>query len=179
MPALVASFGEFALLSHFGDGLPRDLDEFYCCLLDALRDRAMTAGRFTDWAGAGLGDGKASHVERLFGFVLEQRSRCDACGDSAATAVRYSFDRVLRLPVPESAERGRVWTTTELYYARVAPTEVELACRRCSGRTSHREQARLLTQPNVLLLQVQRRRGRVHVRLAAVQERLRTRAPRL
>ena len=70
--------------------------------------------------------------------------------------MRYGFDRVLRLPVPESTGRGRVWTTTELYYARVAPTEVELGCRRCSGRTSHREQARLLTQPNVLLRQVQR-----------------------
>ena len=80
----------------------------------------MTAGRFADWAGAGLGDGKASHVERLFNFVLEQRSRCDTCGDSAATAVRYGFDRVLRLPVPESTERGRVWTTTELYYARAS-----------------------------------------------------------
>ena len=108
VPPLVATFGEFAGLGRFGDGLQHDLEEFCCCLLYALRDREVTAGRFADWAGAGLGDAKASHVERLFSFVLEQRSRCDACGGSAATAVRYSFDRVLRLPVPESAERGRV-----------------------------------------------------------------------
>ena len=77
----------------------------------------------------------------------------------AATAVRYGFDRVLHLPLPELSERGRVWTTTELYYERAAPSKVELECRECSVRTPHREQARLLTQPNVLLLQVQRRRG--------------------
>ena len=73
--------------------------------------------------------------------------------------MRYGFDRVLHLPLPELSERGRVWTTTELYYERAAPSKVELECRECGVRTPHREQARSLTQPNVLLLQVQRRRG--------------------
>ena len=154
MPALVASFGDFAGLARFGDGLQHDLVDLCSSLLGALRDREVAAGRSADWAGVGLDDGKASHVERLFGFVLERRNRCEACGELAATAVRYGFDRVLHLPLPELSERGRVWTTTELYYERAAPSKVELECRECGVRTSHHEQARLLTQPNLSLIHI-------------------------
>ena len=157
VPALVVGFRGFPGLELFGDGAQHDVAEFCGCLLDALRDGEVAAGRFADWPGVGLGANKVSNVERLFGFVLEQRSRCVACGDFAATVVRHDGDRVLRLPVPAFKERDRVWTTTELYYARAAPSEAQLGCQRCGSLTAHREQTRLLTQPNVLLLLVQRR----------------------
>ena len=114
VPALVVSFRDFPGLELFGDGSQHDVAEFCDCLLGALRDREVAAERFANWTGVGLGAKKVSHVERLFGFVLEQRSRCDACGDFAATVVRHDCDRLLRLPVPVFKERDRVWTTTEL-----------------------------------------------------------------
>ena len=86
VPALVVGIRDVPGLEHFGDGAQHDVAEFCDCLLGALRDREVAAGRSAEWPGVGVGANKVSHVERLFGFVLEQRSRCDACGDSAATA---------------------------------------------------------------------------------------------
>ncbi len=50
-----------------------------------------------------------------------------------------------------------MWTATELYFLRCAPSIVDLQCCRCGPGSRFREQERLLTQPNVLLLHPLRR----------------------
>ena len=159
VPMLVAALDRLPLLCRFGDGAQHDLEEFCCSLLAALRGGELAAGRFAEWHGFASGDGRAAHVDRLFGFVLEQRRRCLACGGAAEVSTAYGGGLMLHLPVPEGAGCSRVWTATELYYARAAPSDVECFCAVCGGRTVHREQAHLATQPCVLLLHVGRRRA--------------------
>ena len=55
-----------------------------------------------------------------------------------------------------------VWTTTELYFRRCAASFVDCDCEVCEEKTRHREQERVLTQPNVLLLHVRRSVGDLH-----------------
>ena len=74
-------------------------------MLDALHEGELAAGRRADWLGAPVA---ATHVDRLFGFVLEKRLRCESCGDLAEQRSVYSTDRVLHLPVPAQEERARV-----------------------------------------------------------------------
>ena len=52
-----------------------------------------------------------------------------------------------------------MWTTTELYYRYAAKCETMLVCETCCKATSHCQQLRALTQPNVLLMQPGRRDG--------------------
>ncbi len=152
-PSLVARVGAFPGLRAFAGGGQHDAAEFCGCLLDALHEGELAAGRRADWLGA---PGEATHVDRLFGFVLEKRLRCESCGDFAEQRSVYSTDRVLHLPVP-APERAPVWTATELYFLRCAPSIVDLQCCRCGPGSRFREQERLLTQPNVLLLHPLRR----------------------
>lgn len=159
VPMLVAALDRLPLLCRFGDGAQHDLEEFCCSLLAALRGVELAAGRFAEWHGFASGDGRAAHVDRLFGFVLEQRRRCLACGGAAEVSTAYGGGLTLYLPVPEGTGCSRVWTATELYYAHSAPSDVECFCAVCGGRTVHREQAHLATQPCVLLLHVGRRRA--------------------
>ena len=91
-------------------------------------------------------------MERLFGFVLEKRLRCEDCGVAAKAQCAYSADCVLHLPSLGPRERTRVWTTTELYFRRCAASFVDCDCELCEEKTGHREQECVLTQPNVLLL---------------------------
>ena len=56
-----------------------------------MRDRGVAAGRSADWAGVGIDDGKASHVERLFGFVLERRNRA---GHSALDVAQHEYSLI-------------------------------------------------------------------------------------
>ena len=55
-----------------------------------------------------------------------------------------------------------MWTTMELYSRRCAASLVDCECEVCEEKTRHREQERVLTQPNVLLLHVRRSVGDVH-----------------
>ena len=114
-PALVATLSECVRLLRFGDGEQHDLDELCTSLLDALRDDEVTAGRCTGWSGVASAGGRASHVDRLFGFVLEQRRRCVACGVAAATVAAQDSGLVVHLPVPAQRDLGRVWTITVFF----------------------------------------------------------------
>ena len=161
VPYLVRRLREFPALAAFGDEQQHDAEEFCAGLLDALCDAEVAAGRSAEWRGAGAAGNRGTHVERLFGFVLEQRFVCTACPRAMSSAqLRYDSGRVYRLPLPaRDGDANRVWTVTELYYQSAAPTTVEMFCGACAASTSHREQSRLLTAPNVLLLHVQRCEG--------------------
>ena len=163
-PALAGTLSEIPRLASFADGGQHDMEEFCTRLLDALRDDEVSAGRCADWPGVASAGGRCCHVDRLFGFVREQRRRCLACGDAAVTTVLQDSGLVVHLPVPEKGDAGRVWTATELYYCSAAPSDVDLFCCACGRDTAHRVQAHVATQPNVLLLHVGRRRGGEGVR---------------
>ncbi len=92
---------------------------------------------------------------------MGQRIRCDACrGAQSVATARCDSDRVLRLPNPGAAEKRRVWTVTELYYLCARPTALtDVVCGTCGKRAKHTEQSRRMSQPNVLLLRVERRVG--------------------
>ena len=154
-PLLVEQLGRFGL-EAFAGGAQQDAKEFLRALLGQLRVCEVRAGRCVPWPGVGC---DVTHVERLFGFVLEKRLRCEACGGAAKVRCAYSSDCVLHLPLPGPRERTRVWTTTELYFRRCAASFVDCDCELCEEKTGHREQECVLTQPNVLLLHVQRSLG--------------------
>ncbi len=159
VPALVNSLSGVAPLASFADGRQHDAEEFLAELLSAVSDGEVRAGRCVDWCGLDAVACRATHVERLFGFVLERRLRCGPCGDGAVPRCRYSPQFVLHLPTPPAEERRRVWTVTELYFLSCgkgsldAPSE----CARCGAMTLHCAQERVLTQPNVLFVHAGRR----------------------
>ena len=72
VPELVSRLCEFEELAAFGDERQHDAEEFCASLLDALCGREVRAGRFAEWP-LGARRRRVTHVERLFGFVLEQR----------------------------------------------------------------------------------------------------------
>ena len=96
-------------------------------------------------------------MERLFGFVLEQRLACKSCPKGRSCArVRFDSGRALALPAPVGGDANRVWTVTELYYEFAGPSVLDVFCAACGETKPHREQTRLWTEPNVLLLHVRR-----------------------
>ncbi len=115
---------------------------FLRALLEHLRVCEVQAWRFVSWTGVGC---DATHVERLFGFVLEKRLRCGGCGVAAKVRCAYSADCVLHLPLPAPQERTRVWTTTELCFRRCAASFVGCDCQVCEEKTRHREKERELS----------------------------------
>ena len=96
-----------------------------------------------------------THVDRLFGFVVGQRAGCHACGAAGAVEQRFAFRHVLEVFLPRPEDQDRVWTTTELCYLVSIDREVSsrLECSRCGGSTVHRSQLRVVTAPNVLLIE--------------------------
>ena len=167
VPALVGALHRFEPLVAFADGAQHDAEEFLAELLAAMSASGVRAGCSVAWPGVGTVAGQATHVERLFGFLLEQRMRCEDCGDAAGVRSRCDAHCVLHLPPPPEEDRARVWTTTELYFLSCAGACVEgddvVECVRCGRRTRHRSQERVLTQPNVLVLHP-RRHGRDDLR---------------
>ncbi len=140
----------------FDDAAHHEPLDFCEAILDALRSREVLAGRCVVWPGIhGSGEVVATHVDRLFAFVEECRSQCNVCG-----AARVEFERKtrLRLPAPgEDAASSRC--LYDAYLAYCAPDAVVGApCPACLGEQPHRVQRRLVTLPEVLILQVLRAR---------------------
>ena len=159
VPELVLRLAEFPALSRFASGEQHDADDFMTSLLAALHMQEVDAGRFAVWSGLDGGEGRASHVDRPFGFLQEQRLACDVCaapGTCGSVTARCAASLVWRLPNPGLEEPKRVWTTTGLYFRSAAARGVEFDCPGCASRTGHREQVCLLSAPNVLILYVDR-----------------------
>ena len=99
-PALVEYLGVHGELEEFRDGSSHPAVHFLDGFLDVANACEYAHGRDSEWPG--LPAAKVTHVERLFGFVLEQRSGCHACGVAGAVGQRYAARRVLRVPTPRA-----------------------------------------------------------------------------
>ena len=101
-----------------------------------------------------------THADRIFGFVSETRRRCTRC-----RLVRswYSGDNVLKVR-PRMCEGGPL-TVSEMYLAACACNaqveEIVCTSEECKNAiTKHVSQCRMMSVPNVLVIQVQRDAGR-------------------
>ena len=101
-----------------------------------------------------------THVERVFGFLMETRRKCTVCTSGGVKAKR-SCETFLRLA--EQTMEGGAMTLTELYYRECAKEQTaagdEIECDVCGYRTRHEAQIRAVTAPNVLVIQIRRREG--------------------
>ena len=136
----------------------QDAAEFLYLLLKRMRSTELLAGRATEWRGVCSDDARATHVDRIFGYVEETRLLCKGCKSGKA---RYASANVLVLPVPPAEPQDRVWTVTDLYFLWAKPEERvgddAVECSICGGqRTSHVQQRRVASRPNVLIVQVRR-----------------------
>ena len=151
---------------EFSDAEQHDIFSFFDAFLHRARSAEIDAGRYSFWGGVQHISPAATHVERLFGFVRETRRRCKACQGPVLSWFASEF--VLRVETKEM--RGGPLTISELYSASCAAQDQEFRCERCCRNTAHDCQTRVLTAPNVLVVQVVRGRGpRVPV---AVEEQL-------
>ena len=98
VPALLAQLGHQGVLEEFGDGMSHSAAAF-------LREYLLVAGeceesqlRSVDFPG--LPGKLLTHVDRLFGFVVEQRAGCHACGPAGAVEQRYAVWHVLEVSLP-------------------------------------------------------------------------------
>ena len=119
---------------------------------DKARALELAAGRYGIWSGVQVNIAAATHVERLFGFVQETRNRCTVCRGSVLSY--FSSERVLRV-TPREVPGGPM-TVAEMYMDACAPEHIQADCDRCQLRTVHESQSRMLTGPNVLVLQIRR-----------------------
>ena len=147
-----------AIDSRFAGQEQHDAAEFMQLLLMRLRGGEVRAGRATEWRVGQTAETQATHVDRLFGFVQETRRQCKQCASCSAC---YAPSNVLVLPVPPADERERPWTVTDLYFLWARPQELvgedAVECSACGGqRTSHVQQCRVRSRPNVLIVQVRR-----------------------
>ena len=74
--------------------------------------------------------------------------------ENGAVGARCAAERVLRLD-PEVVPGGAMMIS-ELYFASCKPQQRTVRCGVCGVDRSHIAQSRLLTEPNVLLIQVKR-----------------------
>ena len=144
------------LVGHqFAGDDQHDVFEFLEGFLDCARSWEMAAARCSFWAGVQLTDPVATHLERLFGFVLETRRRCKVCRGQVRSW--FSSEKVLRVSPQEDA--GGPYTVTEMYLASCAAVEHEFKCVACGRDTAHESQSQIFTAPNVLVVQVRRGAG--------------------
>jgi len=128
--------------------------EFFDKFCDRARIAEISAGRFGYWGGLQIENPKATHVDRIFGFVLETRRRCTVC-----QLVRswFASERVLRIE-PAGVDGGPL-TVAEMYYRSCALSEIDVECPVCAKFTKHECQSRMRSAPNVLVVQVKRGDG--------------------
>ena len=107
-----------------------------------------------------------THVDRLFGFWVEVRKECSVCKHRTA---EFLFQRSWQVSLADST--GHEATVTELFLASCAVVpDASLVCSstRCRmALTPHRSQRWLATLPNILLLEVVGRDGRVGAEAAS------------
>ena len=116
MPELVRHRGVVG--RRFGEHGQQDAAEFVRLLFARMRATELQAGRATEWPGASSDDARATHVDRIFGFVEETRLLCKGCKSGKAC---YASAKVLVLPVPPAEPQDRVWTVTDLYFLWAKP----------------------------------------------------------
>ena len=155
----------FPDLGFFGDGAQHDAEEFLQRLLGVAHAReAQVEGRSGVLAGLYGGDGRVTHVERLFGFLEGSYKKCGVCG--LVSGPKYQSLNVLNVDVPSDEERRLPWTTTDLYMQWAAQEHLSgenaVDCEGCGRRTEHAMQRRVVTAPNVFMVQSRRlfHRGR-------------------
>ena len=145
--------------SRVGAVFAGDEQHDVCEFLQAFLDQAATGevedGRYGMWRDVRMvGPPVACHVDRIFGFVVEERLRCKREGCRAAVSCRYERHFLWRLWPRHLA--GGPMTVSEMYLESCGPEDVDKHCEVCGETTGHVRQSRLLTVPNVLVLQVNR-----------------------
>ena len=131
-----------------------DVVAFLKDVLRAMHDAEVSAARAAPWLGMALDHGGArmvTHVDRLFSFLVEICSQCGLCGERRRD---FAAERVLDLVQAMPEDVSAPVCVTELYLRACAP---KLDCRRCPVAGCGgglREQRRVASLPNVLLVQV-------------------------
>ena len=145
------------------DRRQHDVVEFLDRLFVAMCTAERAAGRCGAWAHVQSDRAVATQVERVFGFVHETRRRCTRCRNAPARC-NYECERVWRMTAQQT--EGAPLTISELYLASCAletdPTEL-VFCGQCQANTVHVKQRRILSAPNVLLMQLKRLPGQPRV----------------
>ncbi len=139
---------------RFGGREQHDVVEFFEKFLECVRDVEIAAGRCSTWENIQIAERRATHVERLFGFVRETRRRCRVCRGGVRSW--FSGEHVLRVE-PKTMPGGPM-TVAEMYFDSCSPAEDDDAmyCPMCEQNTKHDCQSRMLTAPNVLIVQLKR-----------------------
>ena len=139
---------EFAREEHADPAL------FLSKLVEKLAACECLAGRCVSRRGHGPSSaGVITQVDRIFGFDLEKRMRCEECRRGCVRSL-VGRDCVLRLDVLPM-EGGAV-TVSELYMQWCAPVREEQFCPFCVKKTSHVVQVKVVASPNVLLVHLAR-----------------------
>ena len=160
--------------AEFNNESQQDVFAFFGELVDRFKDREIAGGRFGIWGHVQevhpmvtRGDRSfrlkhpvITHVDRIFRFVWETRRRCTRCQRVRAW---YVGDDVLK--VRPQVRDGGPMTVSEMYLAACAynPKDEEMLCgsAECkNAKVKHVSQCRMMTAPNVLVVQVQRDGGR-------------------
>jgi len=142
-----------------------DASEFLVFLLSKLRDIEFQAHRYGTWGHVQIDGAFATHVERLFSSVFETRRRCNTC-----TKFRVWYSTGYTWQVTASVIAGGVQTLAEAYLASCGPGIESLFFPGCLRNTEHTVQFRVMTQPNVFILQIPRPAGVKRVPVAVEEQ---------
>jgi endonuclease/exonuclease/phosphatase family metal-dependent hydrolase len=109
--------------NRFNNREQHDSVDFVQQFLEAARTVELNAFRFGRWDHIVCGDsrGVATHVDRLFAFVSEERLQCCQCGSARR---RFTAETVLQLDVPE--DRRVVADISEAYLTACRAVELEI-----------------------------------------------------
>ena len=97
-----------------------------------------------------------THVDRIFGFLVEERRQCKSC---KCLGRSFRRDLVYEVTAPEAAGEMLV---TDMYLRSCVPQDATRVCASgvCRGQqATHEVQKRVSSLPNVLILSVRRGRG--------------------
>ena len=146
----------------FNNVLQWDAQEFALALMNKAIQQECDAGRECAWnAGLMHGDCRATHLDRLLSFVVEQRKRCVVCGVCTSRCERaQSLDVTAVAPTASSP-----FTVSEMILKELGVWRLDernrAECSVCCERTIHEMQRRLVQHawPNSLLVCVKRGHG--------------------
>jgi endonuclease/exonuclease/phosphatase family metal-dependent hydrolase len=120
-------------------------------LLRAIINTEVSAGRVGNFVA--FGDPlTVTHVERLFGSLLQIWSRCASCHKVAIVDSLSSF---LILPLSVKVSGGAPVTVTELYVDSCHSQSKEISCDFCGALHTHDVASRIASTPEVLILSLE------------------------
>jgi hypothetical protein len=146
----------------FASGGEHDICSFVNEMLAEMCRVETAASRECTWPGVlcdafpgSVTSASCTHVDRVFAYLDECRRRCNACGHVDVTFTR---SRMLSLPVPKSSEEDVVTCVTDLYTesCKMQQCATDWFCRECRKKQEHSMQSRVVSMPNVFLVQVPR-----------------------